>query len=42
MLHAFDELLPAIPPRARAEVDREVREVRRARTGGGRRDQARR
>jgi flagellar motor switch protein FliG len=37
LLHAFDELLPKIPRRAQAAVDRELRELRKARRGGGRR-----
>jgi len=36
-LRAFDELVPRIPARTAAEVDRELRSVRRARRGGGRR-----
>lgn len=42
MLRAFDELVPAIPARARAEVDRELREVRRARKTAGLRSGIRR
>ena len=37
MLQALDELLPRTPPRSDAEVDRELREIRAARRGGGRR-----
>ena len=37
MLRAFDELVPRIPARSAAEVDRELRSIRRARTAGGRR-----
>ena len=36
-LKAFDELVPALPDRPRAEVERELQAVRRARRGGGRR-----
>ena len=37
MLDALDTLLPAVPLRSREEVDRELREIRAARRGGGRR-----
>jgi hypothetical protein len=37
MLRAFDELAPAIPARGRAEVNRELREIRRSRKAGGKR-----
>ena len=37
LLHAFDTLVPAIPQRPAAEVDAELRQVRRARRRGGRR-----
>ena len=37
MLKAFDELVPAIPRRPPAEVERELRAIRDARRGGGRR-----
>ena len=37
MLLAFDTLLPAVALRSREEVDRELREIRAARRGGGRR-----
>lgn len=37
LLRAFDELVPRIPERSAAEVDRELRSIRRARRGGGRR-----
>ena len=37
MLRTFDELLPKIPKRSAAEVDRELAEVRKARRTGGRR-----
>ena len=40
MLRAFDKLAPAIPARTRAEVNRELREVRRARKAAGSRGQA--
>jgi predicted DNA-binding protein len=36
-LDAFDTLAPRIPPRARADVPRELRELRAARRRGGRR-----
>ncbi len=41
MLSAFDELVPAIPQRPAAEVEQELREIRQARRGGGRRSDAR-
>jgi hypothetical protein len=37
LLRAFDELMPRIPERSAAEVDRELRSIRRARRAGGRR-----
>jgi hypothetical protein len=37
MLTAFDELVPRIPERSAAAVDRELAEVRRARKASGRR-----
>jgi Ribbon-helix-helix domain len=37
MLSVFDELVPRIPERDAAAVDRELAEVRRARKAGGRR-----
>jgi len=37
MLQAFDELVPRIPKRSQAEVDRELRSIRQARRAGGRR-----
>lgn len=37
LLSAFDELVPAIPPRPEAEVRDELRAIREARRGGGRR-----
>ncbi len=40
MLTAFDELVPAIPPRSDQEVDQELRAIREARRGGGRRRKA--
>lgn len=36
LLNAFDELVPKIPPRPAGEVDRELKEIRTARRGGGR------
>lgn len=42
LLRAFDELVPAIPERPVAEVERELEEIRAARRGGGRRTQGRR
>ena len=36
-LRVFDELVPLMPMRPAAEVDREMAEVRRARRAGGRR-----
>lgn len=35
LLRAFDELVPKIPPRPRAAVDREIRAIRRARRAAG-------
>jgi hypothetical protein len=37
MLKAFDELFPKIPVRDNREVERELKEIRRARRSGGRR-----
>lgn len=37
LLEAFDRLVPAIPPRPLADVERELAELRRARRSGGRR-----
>ncbi len=37
MLRAFDELVPAIPTRDIRSVQRELRDIRKARRGGGRR-----
>lgn len=37
LLAVFDEVVPRIPPRPAAEVDRELAEIRRARRAGGRR-----
>jgi len=37
MLNVFDEVTAGIPPRDRAEVERELKEIREARRGGGRR-----
>ena len=37
MLRAFDEFVPAIPPRPDKEVQKELRAIRDARRGGGRR-----
>jgi len=37
MLEVFDEMVPRIPPRPLAEVERELKEIRLARRGGGRR-----
>ena len=37
LLRTFDEVVPAIPERPAAEVEREIREVRKARRAGGRR-----
>ena len=39
MLRAFDKLAPTIPARSRADVNRELREVRRARKAAGTRGQ---
>jgi hypothetical protein len=41
MLRDFDALAPAIPARARTDVNRELREVRRARRTAGTRRQSR-
>ena len=41
LLHVFDTLLPGVPPRSAANVDRELREIRAARRAGGRRSPAR-
>lgn len=41
LLSAFDELLPHIPERPVSEVEKELREIRRARRGGGRRSAGR-
>ena len=41
MLRAFDELVPRIPVRSGAAVERELAELRRARRAGGRRSGAR-
>jgi hypothetical protein len=35
MLRAFDELMPAITPRPRADVNKELREIRRSRRAAG-------
>ena len=37
MLHAFDEWLPRLPVRAPAGIQKEIRDIRRARRQGGRR-----
>lgn len=37
LLRAFDELVPRIPPRPLAEVEQELRAIRRARRARGRR-----
>ena len=37
MLQLFDQLVPRIPARPRSEVEKELREIRRARRAGGRR-----
>lgn len=42
LLRTFDELVPLIPARTQAAVDREISEVRRARRTGGRRTAGRR
>lgn len=42
MLRAFDELMPAITPRPRAEVNRELAGIRRARRAAGLRGKKRR
>src|SRR5262245_58651017 len=39
LLEAFDSLVTRIPRRPAVEVDRELREVREARRGGGRRSE---
>ncbi|HYL34529.1 MAG TPA: ribbon-helix-helix protein, CopG family [Bryobacteraceae bacterium] len=39
-LRAFDELLPKIPPRPLADVERELAGLRRARRAGGRKSRA--
>jgi hypothetical protein len=36
LLHAFDELVPRIPARAAADLDRELAAIRQARRSGGR------
>ena len=41
LLRTFDELLPKIPRRKPAAVDRELAELRRARRSGGRRSDSR-
>jgi len=40
LLRAFDELVPRIPERSAAEVDRELTSIRRDRRAGGRRHAA--
>ncbi|MEK7406654.1 MAG: ribbon-helix-helix protein, CopG family [Acidobacteriota bacterium] len=40
MLAVFDEVVPRIPPRPAAEVEKEIRGIREARRGGGRRSAA--
>ena len=40
LLTAFDDLVPKIKERPAADVDREIREIRVARRGGGRRTPA--
>jgi hypothetical protein len=40
LLHVFDTLVPAIPPRPAREVAAEIRAVREARRRGGRRHRA--
>jgi predicted DNA-binding protein len=40
MLRVFDELVPRIPARPLAEVDKELRAIRAARRAGGRRSPA--
>ena len=42
LLRLFDELVPRIPSRPAAAVDREIDELRRARRAGGRRGASRR
>lgn len=39
-LQAFDELVPRIPSRPAAEVEEELEELRRSRSGGGRLSQS--
>ena len=41
MLGLFDELVPRVPARSAASVDRELAEVRKARKAGGRRSAGR-
>ena len=41
LLRAFDELVPSIPARPARETDGEVRQVREARRGGGRKRKGR-
>jgi metal-responsive CopG/Arc/MetJ family transcriptional regulator len=40
ILRSLDELAPLVPKRSRADVDRELREIRLARRSGGRRTPA--
>jgi predicted DNA-binding protein len=40
-LRVFDELLPNVPARPAADVDRELAEITRGRRGGGRRGRSR-
>jgi hypothetical protein len=40
-LRVFDELMPTVPARAAADVDRELAEITRARRAGGRRGPSR-
>ena len=42
LLSAFDELVPRIPPRPAREVERELKDIRAARRGGGRKTKGRR
>jgi len=42
LLRAFDELVPRIPRRPLADVEREIRQIREARRGGGRKTKGRR
>jgi len=42
LLRAFDELVPKIPPRPAREVERELKDIRAARRGGGRKTKGRR